>query len=602
MIDIFYLVCNYNMLDLLNKHMYGFSDTFFKLCGKYVILYGNRYDICNKRIFNFIPFICSIANIPLSTFDKIQQKTDLTEYYQFLEQKSKTNTDTDLVTFLKKNSIEYTHSGEELLSHSHGQLGADEVWRIHSGDYKKIQCVDLVVYPTTTDQLNRLYKRIQLMSDNQKKLKLIPFGGGTNVTGCLMIHKESETDYYISIDMRKYNQILQVNTENNYAVIQSGACGKEIEKCLNAKGYTMGHEPDSYEFSTLGGWISTNASGMRRNMYGNIEEIVIDFGYINKYSKEVDLRFPVRHSHGPNPNLLFYGHEGNFGIITEVLVHIKKLPENKYFNSILFYNMTDGISFLKDVYDANLRPSSIRLVDNEQFKFGQALKPEKTSFFEKLIDKIKKFYLLNILGFDVDKMVACTLMIEGTPASNKFTFNQIKQIASKYKAVFGGSENGRAGYNLTHSIAYIRDFTLDYRMMGETFETSIEWSKIELMGESVKQTLRDISNKYIKTSPFLSYRVSQCYNTGVCVYFTFGFYNDVENSTERGIELYHEMEKCMRETMTKLGGSISHHHGVGQIKADELLDVTDKLQLELHQRIKDTFDTNDIFCNNNYLQ
>ena len=586
------------MLELLNKHLYGFSDTFFKLCENYiVILTGSRYDICNKRICNFVPFLSSIANIPINTFDTISPKTDLTNYYDFLENASKANIKKEIKNLLTKHKIEYTHSGEEILSHSHGQLGADEVWRIHSGDYKKIQCVDLVVYPTTTEQIKILYTTIQSFTNT----KLIPFGGGTNVTGCLLIHRENETDYYISVDMRKYNKILQVNIENKYAIIQSGACGKEIEKCLNAQGFTMGHEPDSYEFSTLGGWISTNASGMRRNMYGNIEEIVIDFGYINKYSKEVDVRFPVRHSHGPNPNLLFYGHEGNFGIITEVLVHIKRIPENKYFNSILFYNMTDGIAFLKDVYDENLRPSSIRLVDNEQFKFGQALKPEKTSFFEKLIDKIKKFYLLTILGFDVNKMVACTLMIEGTTASNKFTFNQIKRIAAKYNAVFGGSENGRAGYNLTHSIAYIRDFTMDYRIMGETFETSIEWSKIEQMGESVKQTLRNISSKYIKTTPFLSYRVSQCYNTGVCVYFTFGFYNDPENSVEQGIEIYHKMEKCMRETMTKFGGSISHHHGVGQIKADELISVTDKTQIEFHKQLKDIFDSNQNFSNNNYL-
>ena len=588
------------MMDLLNKHLYGFSDTFFEVCGKcIVILTGNRYDICNKRIFNFIPFVCSIVNIPLTVFNSVCVQNDLTEYYVTLEQNSKKNINPDFRRFLEDIQLEYTHAGEELLSHSHGQLGADEIWRIHSGDYSKIQCVDLVLYPTTTDQLNNLYENIKTLNDT-KLYKLIPFGGGTNVTGCLLIRRDLETDYYISIDMRKYNKVLQINMENNYAVIQSGACGKEIEQALNVQGFTMGHEPDSYEFSTLGGWISTNASGMRRNMYGNIEEIVIDFGYINEFSKKIDIRYPVRHSHGPNINQLFYGHEGNFGIITEVLVNIKKLPEDKYFNSILFYNMTDGISFLKEVYDENLRPSSIRLVDNEQFKFGQALKPEKTSFFEIVIDKIKKFYLLKILGFDVDKMVACTLMIEGTKSSNKYTFNEIKRIATKYKAVFGGSENGRAGYNLTHSIAYIRDFMINYRIMGETFETSVEWSKAEIMAESVKHALQKVSSKYIQTTPFLSYRVSQCYNTGVCVYFTFGFYNDVGKSVEQGIEIYHEMEKSMRETMIKNGGSISHHHGAGQIKADELIQITDKQQLMLHKQIKELFDKNKYFCNNNY--
>lgn len=591
------------MLELLHKHLYGFSDTFFQVCGTgIVMLMGSRYEICNKRIINFIPFICSIANIPISTFQSTCSNNDivLAEYYTHLKTTATAKTDSALISVLEGIGVDYTQNGEELLSHSHGQLGADEIWRVRYGDYTKIHAVDLVVYPTTSEHLEKIYEAIGQMKTNLR-YRLIPFGGGTNVTGCLLINEKTDSDFIISIDMRKYNQVLKVDTENNYAIIQSGACGKEIEKHLNERGFTMGHEPDSYEFSTLGGWISTNASGMRRNMYGNIEEIVIDFGYINSFSKKIDLRFPVRHSHGPNTNTLFYGHEGNFGIITDVLVNIKRLPEDRYFNSILFYNMTDGIRFLKEVYDENLRPSSIRLVDNEQFKFGQALKPEKTSWTEKIIDKLKKFYLFYILKFDIDTMVACTLMIEGTRASNKFTFNEIKRIAGKYNAIFGGSENGRAGYNLTHSIAYIRDFTLDYRIMGETFETSVEWSKAEKMSEAVKQRLKDISPKYIKSKPFLSYRISQSYNTGACVYFTFGFYNDEGNTVEQGIEIYHKMEKEMRETMSEYGGSISHHHGIGQIKSDELHEVTDDTQMRLQKAVKHLFDGESMFCENNYL-
>lgn len=591
------------MLEDLNKHLYGFSDTFFKICETgIVMLMGDRYEICNKRIVNFIPFLCQIANAPMSVFNAKCSNNDnaLIGYYKDLEKTSIAKTDAKLLSFLKRNGVEFTHDGEELLSHSHGQLGADEIWRIRYGDYKQISCVDLVVYPTDADQIDSVYQLIGKL-DKNTKYRLIPFGGGTNVTGCLLIKNKLDNEYIISIDMRKYNKIITIDTHNNYAVIQSGATGKEIEKSLNARGFTMGHEPDSYEFSTLGGWISTNASGMRRNMYGNIEEIVIDFGYINSHSKKIDVRYPVRHSHGPNANLLFYGHEGNYGIITDVLVNIKRLPAEKYFNSILFYNMTDGIQFLKEVYDNNLRPSSIRLVDNEQFKFGQALKPEKTSWIEKVVDKLKKFYLFRILKFDIDKMVACTLMIEGTQASNKFTFKEIQRIASKYNAIFGGSENGRAGYNLTHSIAYIRDFTLEYRMIGETFETSVEWNKAEQMAESVKQRLKDIAHEYIKTSPFLSYRISQSYNTGVCVYFTFGFYNDEDKTIEDGIDIYHKLEHEMRLVMGKYGGSISHHHGIGQLKSNELHCATDDSQMTLHKTLKRTFDIDSRFCNNNYL-
>jgi len=585
------------MLDSLKTHLYGFADTYFKTCqdcssAVWVELAGDRYEICGKRILNFIPFICSIATIPLSIFSKIQVPTNdgkLTLYYNYLEDNS--NLTPELKELFDKHNIKYSIKGADLLSHSHGQLSVDEVFRVRHGDFKSIVCVDTVVYPTTTEQLELLYK--------QTNCKLIPFGGGTNVTGCLLIKDKNEKKIYVSVDMRHFNKILSIDKANNYAIIQSGACGREIEDGLNKEGFTMGHEPDSYEFSTLGGWISTNASGMRRNLYGNIEEIVIDFGYINGFSKKVDVRFPTRHSHGPDVNRLFFGHEGNYGIITDVLVNIKRLPEEKMFNSILFYNMTDGIRFMKEVQENNLKPSSIRLVDNDQFKFGQALKPEKTSWLEKCMDKLKKWYLFNILRFDIDKMVACTLMIEGTKSFNQFTFGEIQKIAKKYNAVFGGSENGRAGYNLTHSIAYIRDYCFDYGFLSETFETSIEWSKIEQMGEAVKRRLKQEYPKYIKSTPFLSYRLSQPYNTGACVYFTFGFHNT--ETPERGIEIYHILEKAMRETMVEHGGSISHHHGIGQIKADELMELSPKDQTELQIQLKLLFDINDRFCNNNYL-
>jgi alkyldihydroxyacetonephosphate synthase len=259
--------------------------------------------------------------------------------------------------------------------------------------------------------------------------------------------------------------------------------------------------------------------------------------------------------------------------------------------------MSDGIQFLKEVSDSELKPSSIRLVDNEQFKFGQALKPQKTGWFEIFVDKLKKFYLLSILGYNVDKMVACTLMIEGNQRFCDFTLNEIKKIASKYNGILGGSENGKSGYNLTHAIAYIRDFMIDYHVIGETFETSIEWDKIEDMAESVKQTLHLECKKYATYKSLFSYRVSQCYNTGCCIYFTFGFIKNIDTTAEEAIVIFHTLEKKMREIMIAKGGSISHHHGIGQIKSHEL----DKSQIPVIQSIKNMFDESNVFCNNNYL-
>jgi len=608
---IIYLYINYKMLDNLKKHLWGFSDTFFELKNTlnniktaYIIITGFRYDICNKKIPNFLNFICSIIEKP-DLFETIMLTNDdkLESYYKQLELDSNEKLNGKRLKkfkcLLEENAINFSTDGYELLSHSHGQLSVDEIYQIRYGDFKNIDVVDIVVYPTDVHQIELLYQEA-----SKNNYKLISYGGGTNVTGCLLFKKDHAKSLYISVDMRNYNKILHYDLINNYAIIQSGACGKEIEEGLNKVGFTMGHEPDSYEFSTLGGWISTYASGMRRNKYGNIEEIVIDFGYVNDYTKHIvtndkDKKVNcsiVRHSEGSKVHSLFFGHEGNSGIITDVLVNIKKIPEKKVYESVLFHTMANGISFLKKVNENGLYPSSIRLVDNEQFKFGQALKPEK-SWFSYIIDKFKKFYLFSVLGFDINKMVACTIMVEGTTEYCNFTMKEIQKLVKKYDGILGGSENGKAGYNLTHAIAYIRDFLSEYGVIGETFETSIEWDKIEDMAESVKTVLQKESKKYINTKPFLSYRVSQTYNTGVCVYFTFAFYKDEDKTPNDAIEIYHTLENKMRKVMKEKGGSISHHHGVGKIKAKEL----NSEFVEIHKQIKNVFDKNDILCNNNYI-
>ena len=596
------------MLENLKRHLWGFNDICFKIVDFTILMIsGDKYDICNKIIPGFIYFACSLTgNYQLFDNKAISNDKLLEKYYSkittYSDKKFKYSEHSLFLVFLKNNNMKYSLDGYDILSHSHGQLGFDEIYRIKFGDFEKINLVDIVIFPKEKHEIELLF--IEAKKNNYK---IIPYGGGTNVTGCLMVNKDLSTDknLYISLDMRYYNNILYTDLYNNYAIIQSGACGKEIEDYLNKIGYTMGHEPDSYEFSTLGGWISTYASGMRRNKYGNIEEIVIDFGYVNDKSKNVidkdDTKTEhiniVRNSQGVKIQNLFFGHEGNFGIITDVIVNIKKLPETKSFEAVIFYSMKEGIQFLKEVNDSELKPSSIRLVDNEQFKFGQALKPQKTDWFEIFVDKLKKFYLISILGYDVDKMVACTLMIEGNKRYCDFILNEIKKIATKYHGLMGGSENGKSGYNLTHAIAYIRDFMIDYNAIGETFETSIEWDKIEDMAESVKKILHLECIKYTPYKSLFSYRISQCYNTGCCVYFTVGFIKNIDTTAEEAINNFHKLEKIMRKVMIEKGGSISHHHGIGQIKSHEL----DKSQIPVIQSIKDMFDETNVFCNNNYL-
>jgi len=153
----------------------------------------------------------------------------------------------------------------ERVMHSHG-ASYQEVYALRHTRLTKY--VDVIVYPNTTQHVENI-----VTLANKHDVVLVPYGGGTNVTQCLML-PENEKRMVVSLDMSRMNAVKWVDKENNLACVQAGISGGDLERDLLQYGVTSGHEPDSQEFSTLGGWISTRASGMKKNTYGNIEDIV----------------------------------------------------------------------------------------------------------------------------------------------------------------------------------------------------------------------------------------------------------------------------------------------------------------------------------------
>jgi len=168
----------------------------------------------------------------------------------------------------------------------------------------------------------------------------------------------------ISLDMTRMNAIKWVDKENMMACVQAGIAGQDLERDLKQYGVCSGHEPDSMEFSTLGGWISTRASGMKKNTYGNIEDIVNNITIVTSKGTYTKPMLWPRISNGPDMNNLIMGSEGNYGVITEAVIRVRPLPEVRIFDSIIFYDWEDGVKFMYDVSKTNSWPTSCRLVDN----------------------------------------------------------------------------------------------------------------------------------------------------------------------------------------------------------------------------------------------
>ena len=508
-------------------HRWGYKDTSFVSKGeKSVSLSGNRYEICSKTLPNLIPFAEDVLGIKVLPNPQIKE----VENKPVSKQKINKPFLDELTSLFDEDR--FSSSDEERLLHSHGQTTSDEVYKVL---YSKLESfTDLVFYVESEEEAKTLISLAE-----KHNVCLIPFGGGTSVSNALKIPK-GENRMVVSVDTRRMNKVESVDEKNLLATVQSGILGIDLENKLQEMGYTAGHEPDSIEFSTLGGWISTNASGMKKHRYGNIEDIVQNITLITPKGTINQIKPLTRSSIGVKAQNMIFGSEGNFGLITKATIRIHKKPEASTFESILFHNWNDGVSFMKKVARSNLIPASSRLMDNSMVRFASALKAEKVGS-EKLIESIKNFFVFKVKGFDPKQCVVAIFKMEGSAQEVLYQKKNLKVLAKEYNPVFAGSSQGKSGYNLTLAIAYIRDFFMDQNIIGETLESAVPWSDVINVSEAVTKKLQELHKKYNLPGSFLfGSRLSKVYHSGACMYNTIAMsFKGVEKPEEVFGEIEH---------------------------------------------------------------
>lgn len=251
------------------------------------------------------------------------------------------------------------------------------------------------------------------------------------------------------------------------------------------------------------------------------------------------------------------------------------------------------MAFLKAVRAESMLPASIRLVNNREFRFGQALRPA-ASGIEAWKNALQRRWLIGVLGFDATTLAACTLMMEGRKQKVATQERNLRRLAKRHGGIWGGAENGRRGYSLTFAIAYLRDFVSQYGIAAESFETSVPWDRVDAVCTAVERALhREGKARAVPGTPYLSYRVTQTYHTGVCIYFTMAF-------STRGLPdvggTFHDIEQQLRQTILDRGGSLSHHHGVGKIRQAFLPQVHSAAGLGLLRAAKLALDPDNVFA------
>jgi len=564
--------------DRHSSRAWGFEDSHFAVRGDVVRFESTRYPGAGRELPNFAPFVATAIGVPFDPTDRnepremhIPQGADVTELRVRLEGAlGPAAVSLDPLVRLRRG---HGHHLEEIFHLLYGRI--DRV-------------PDVVVWPASDEEVAQV-----LTIARELGAVVIPFGGGTCVSLALACPEQNLP--VISLDLGRMNQVLWIDPVTRTACIEGGAVGRQIERCLAEHGFTLGHEPDSVEFSTLGGWIATNASGMKKNRYGNIEDVVLDVTLVSSSGVVQHAVTVPRSSHGVDVRRLAFGSEGMFGVITRAVVKIHRLPELTRYGSLVFPNFRRGVEFLTELSEWQALPASVRLVDNLQFRFGQACKPPGSG----LVKALQKAYLTRLRGIDLEQMAAVTLVYEGGAGEQRELEARVLGLAGRHGGVSGGSAAGQAGYGLTFGIAYIRDFLLPYWTIGDSFETAVPWGQIDAVVEAVKGSVRaGHAELGLSGHPFVTARVSQIYQTGACVYFYLGFhYKGVKDP----VAAFRRLEHVARQAILDAGGALSHHHGIGKIRAAYLPQIKSETALEWARAVKGALDPGAVFGAGNQI-
>lgn len=236
------------------------------------------------------------------------------------------------------NPYKYISFDDEVrLFHSRGHC-LQEIFQLRWGSFKRL--VDVVIYPGCHEHVVKIVALAQ-----KYPVAIIPFGGGTTVAQNLMC-PENEERMIISLDTQEMNKVKWIDFENMTALVEAGAVGMDLHETLSKQGVTLGHEPDSFEMSTLGGWVATRASGMKKNLYGNVEDFVMKVRFATSLGVMEYANPYQRKSSGPDLHHIMMGSEGTMGVVTEAIVKIQKLPALSRYGSAVFPDFESGVKVM----------------------------------------------------------------------------------------------------------------------------------------------------------------------------------------------------------------------------------------------------------------
>lgn len=458
-----------------------------------------------------------------------------------------------------------------------------DLWRLRHGriDYAP----DAVVVPVTEEETAAV-----IALAGRLGAVIIPFGGGSNVAGCLE-SVAPDGRPVISADLRAMNRVLAVDTVSGLARVQPGILGPDLEAALNEVGMTLGHFPDSFPFSTLGGWVATRSSGMMSDAYGNIEDMVVALRMVTPTGL-IATRAVPHASNGPDANRLCIGSEGGLGIITELTMRIRPLPAHREFRGYLFPTFADGLAALKDCAQAGVSPILSRLNDPGKTQLSAAFRP-RDSAGKHLLGKLFKAWLKKGRGFDMEQACLLVAAYQGDAAQVRRGRAAAEGIYHRHGAARLGRGPGESFAAGKYDFPYIRDFLLARGVICDVAETSTSWGGMaDLYGRGMSEISRALRRD--GRPAWLGCHVSHTYPAGASVYFSYAFRCAVDQNgrydPQAELAYYAAVKKASLECFAAVGATLSHHHAVGYEHLPWLVDESHVGDDTLMDRVKTTFD------------
>ncbi|MCW3010704.1 MAG: linked oxidase domain protein [Solirubrobacterales bacterium] len=453
-------------------------------------------------------------------------------------------------------AVHVTSDALDRVVHARGKSIRDLV-RQRRGDLPRVP--DVVVRPGSEEEVTGVLKAA-IAHD----AVLIPFGGGSSISGSLEAEPEEERTV-VSVDMARLDRVLSVDAASRTARVQAGVFGPALEEQLNAQGWTFGHFPDSFTHSTLGGWIATRSSGMQSDRYGDIADLTRGVRVVTPAGTLVTRPVPSQ-STGPSLREMVLGSEGRLGLITEATVHVQRVPQERRILGYLFPTFGAGLAAMNELAASEVSVSVTRVSDAPETQFSFATR-KKGSLLDKVKSKALTTFLTRRKGFALDEMCLSFIGYEGSAEHVATQRKAVGELVGRHGGLCIGSSPGQLYDQKKFDTPYIRDFLLDRGCVADVSETAAPWSELRSVYDSGRAAAQG-AFATLGVQGYVMCHLSHSYHSGACLYFTFAF----EPAPGRGdmLEQYDVVKRAVQQAFVDAAGTLSHHHAVGTEHAEWL--------------------------------